>query len=153
MTWWLSTRWWIHANMTKETSWDPCYWTSDHNIMLTVTVKHFKICIARSRTNLCVNALMASCCCTIPIPMRPLTRSPGPTECHVMRDAQTSCSCTQPRLIATQFSCFWIINNSPQRIYIQMAMCRRLWHSGVSSSPRNSLQMGHSNMWINVTPV
>ena len=127
--WWLCTRWWIHRNKNTETSRDLWHWFSNNittQWMTQVTVRHFKICISRSRTKFHINALIALSYRTIPIPMCHPPPLWTPSECHVLGDAQTSYSYTQPWLTATQFWCLWITNHRSQRLCILMAMCKSL---------------------------
>ena len=121
-------------------------------MVYTVTVKHFKICTPYQEKT-------SHKCTTGRILLRNSHSHVAPdTKC---RTRWMACDgrCSNILLMHTAHTyCYAMFMSSdhkwqPQRLHIHMAMCRRVWYSGVSRSPKNSLQLGYTNFSIIVTNI
>jgi hypothetical protein len=108
--------------------------------------------LPRSRTDVRINSTVAlSCCTTVPNPMRPTkfktSWMPYRGRCwDILCTAWTHChailmSSDHLRKLPQATRSCWMI------------VCRRLWYSGLVSSPRNCLQMGYADRCSNGTNV
>ena len=158
--WWIS--WWFHIYVTRRTLRYPCFWTSNHITMQpaqTITVKHFKSCVPRSRTNAQEDSQHRLAGWQCPSLCGP--QFAGPTECHAVSDVvgQGGAGVEQNFLLTAYTYChviFMCFDRKRKHLkgmcWYQTAMCKT-WYSDLGSNPRNSLHMEYIDLWDSGTVV
>lgn len=114
--------------------------TSNHKMVLLIqiiTVRSFRRCIPRSQTTVWINSLTASpWWITAAIPMWPK----GFRANWMPYDSRCS------SILHIAWNCDFQIFGPLQKVLKEHVF---VWYNGLGSTPRNSLQAGYANLWIN----